>query len=251
MKIIPVYIVVDRSGSMGRRASDGLRPIDIVRNLPSEILKAYHLDPVIAEEIRLSVISYAETTNVEIRLGSIRNLEDLHSLTSGGNTYFGEAFKELKQTIDRDMNTWEASAQPGDKTARPIVIFFSDGKPSDPTEIRDAQFRTLCPIDESGHPDRTKSKWYPNMYMAGVGDSVDINLERYVFGKGQLFPRLVGGNSATQVRHAITICSGTLTVLSHASNQLTDLELEDDDVIFDLGLEIPGNDDIFDNKTWD
>jgi len=128
---------------------------------------------------------------------------------------------KLREVIEQDMERWRLTQEPGDQVNRPLVLFFSDGIPSDEKESRDAAFRKLCPVDSKGVPDGEAFEWYPQIYMFGVGDARENFLKAYTFGRGFVFPKDEKLDTCAQMAQAIEFCMHSIAPLVAASSLST------------------------------
>jgi len=220
MTTTPIYFVLDVSGSMDRENDAGEKPIDLVKGIPSEIRNLCRLYPELSETCRFCIITYSRNAKVVVPYGHVSQIGSVGLPDASGKTYFSEAFEVLRETIEIDMNRWRGSKDEGDKVTRPIVMFFSDGIPSDEKTDRDASFRALCPINADGSPDGNAFEWYPNIFMFPVGNASSEQLGNYVFGRGIVFPSQ-GGDTMEQMRSAVRMCIGSITPLTKAAQLST------------------------------
>ena len=120
--ITPFYLVCDESQSM-----EGAK-LDACNTALPKIHAAIVSDPIFNDRIRIGVISFSDTAQVLLPLSKMTDVVDFPGLVVKGGTNFGNAFTCLKNTIQTDMVDLQKS---GAKMCRPIVLFMTDGEPTD------------------------------------------------------------------------------------------------------------------------
>jgi uncharacterized protein YegL len=147
--LLPVYIMVDESGSMAPHIKEleaGL--VSLHETLRSE--------PMIAAKVRLSVLGFSDDVIVRLELADLRVTEALPRIKSRAGTNYGAAFLDLLHRIPNDIATLKAE---GYLVHRPAVFFLSDGQPGDLTwhDI----YNKLT--------DKTSNATAPNVIAFGIG----------------------------------------------------------------------------------
>ncbi|MEV5797999.1 vWA domain-containing protein [Streptomyces collinus] len=122
MQILPFYMVCDESGSM---AGGG---VDAINSALPDLHQEISTNPSVADKTRFALIGFSTQASVLQPLADLSELTQLPSLTAGGVTSFGAAFRLLKNTIERDVAELKAE---GHDVYRPVVFFLSDGIPTD------------------------------------------------------------------------------------------------------------------------
>jgi uncharacterized protein YegL len=120
-KKLPVYLVLDTSGSMTGE------PIEAVKNGLSTLLTALRSDPHALETAYLSVITFDTNAKQVVPLTDLASFQE-PSLTAQGTTSLGEALTLVANCIDREV-TKSSPEQKGDW--KPLVFFMTDGQPTD------------------------------------------------------------------------------------------------------------------------
>ena len=120
--ITPFYLVCDESQSM-----EGAK-LDACNTALSNIHAAVAADHIVNDKIRIGVISFSDTAQVLLPLSKMTDVVDFSGLVVKGGTNYGNAFTCLKNTIQTDMVDLQKS---GAKMCRPIVLFMTDGEPTD------------------------------------------------------------------------------------------------------------------------
>lgn len=122
MQILPFYMVCDESGSM---AGTG---VDAINSALPDLHHEISTNPSVADKTRFALIGFSTQASVLQPLADLSELTQLPSLSAGGVTSFGAAFRLLKDTIDKDVAALKAE---GHDVYRPVVFFLSDGIPTD------------------------------------------------------------------------------------------------------------------------
>ncbi|MFF7853202.1 VWA domain-containing protein [Streptomyces sp. NPDC007904] len=122
MQILPFYLVCDESGSM---AGGG---VDAINSALPDLHHEISTNPSVADKTRFALIGFSTQASVLQPLADLSELTQLPSLSAGGVTSFGAAFRLLKDTIEKDVAALKAE---GHDVYRPVVFFLSDGIPTD------------------------------------------------------------------------------------------------------------------------
>ena len=125
MRRLPVYLLVDVSGSMHGE------PIESVKNGLQMLVAALRKDPQALETAYLSVITFGSSAQQITPLTELSTFQ-LPEITAGGCTVLGEALKLVCKCRDNEVTKTTATTK-GDW--RPMVFILTDGVPTDdPTE---------------------------------------------------------------------------------------------------------------------
>ncbi|MEV6000371.1 VWA domain-containing protein [Streptomyces griseomycini] len=122
MQLLPFYLVCDESGSM---AGGG---VDAINSALPDLHHEISTNPSVADKTRFALIGFSTQASVLQPLADLSELTQLPSLSAGGVTSFGAAFRLLKDTIEKDVVALKAE---GHDVYRPVVFFLSDGIPTD------------------------------------------------------------------------------------------------------------------------
>lgn len=157
MRKLPVYLVIDTSGSMRGES------IYAVNVGIQSMLSALRQDPYALESAHIAIITYDNQAREVIPLTALEDFQfqDIVVPSSGG-TFTGAALECLMECIQRDVKK-ASNDQKGDW--RPLVFLMTDGTPSDMyayTEacqvIKNCGISSLiaCAIGEKAKPEHLK-----------------------------------------------------------------------------------------------
>lgn len=123
MRRLPVYLLIDTSGSMRGES------IHAVNVGIQTMLNALRQDPYALESVHISIITYDNEAREFIPLTALEDFQfsDI-TVPSSGGTFTGAALKCLIKCVDRDIKRSDGD-QKGDW--RPLVFLMTDGTPSD------------------------------------------------------------------------------------------------------------------------
>jgi uncharacterized protein YegL len=121
MRKLPVYLLLDTSGSMHGE------PIEAVRNGMQTLVAALRQDPHALESAYLSVITFAETAAQVVPLTELAQFQ-IPTLTASGTTSMGAALTLLAERVQQEVAKTTVD-QKGDW--KPIVFMMTDGASTD------------------------------------------------------------------------------------------------------------------------
>lgn len=123
MRRLPVYLVIDTSGSMRGES------IHAVNVGIQAMLSALRQDPYALESVHIAIITFDNSAREFIPLTSLEAFQFSDIVVpSAGGTFTGAALECLIQCVDRDVRRTD-DEQRGDW--RPLVFLMTDGTPSD------------------------------------------------------------------------------------------------------------------------
>lgn len=130
MRRLPVYILIDTSGSMNGE------PIESVKVGLSDMIASLRLDPYALDTAYISIITYNKEVKQILPLTELGNLQlpDIE-VPESGPTFMGAALELMCQRYDAEVNTGSRE-QKGDWM--PLLFVLTDGKPSDIQEYEKA-----------------------------------------------------------------------------------------------------------------
>ncbi len=130
MRRLPVYILLDTSGSMYGE------PIEAVKNGVQVLVSTLRSDPYALETAYLSVITFNSSAQQDVPLTELASFQQ-PNLTASGCTALGEALSLLAQKADTEV-TKTTAEQKGDW--KPLVFIMTDGEPTDDLQKGLAEF---------------------------------------------------------------------------------------------------------------
>lgn len=123
MRRLPVYILIDTSGSMKGE------PIEAVKVGLESMISSLRQDPFALESANISIITFDREVKTVLPLTPIEELQLPEiSTPDSGPTHTGMALHALCDQLDREIRL-TTNDQKGDW--RPLLFLLTDGKPSD------------------------------------------------------------------------------------------------------------------------
>ena len=123
MRHLPVYILIDTSGSMKGE------PIESVKVGLTDMVATLRQDPYALETVCISIITFDKDVKQILPLTELENLQLPNIVTpDSGPTHMGAALNLLCDKIDVEVQKG-TTEQKGDW--RPLLFLLTDGKPSD------------------------------------------------------------------------------------------------------------------------
>lgn len=131
MRRLPVYLVLDVSGSMSGE------PIEAVKNGLQTLMSALRSDPQALETAYLSVITFGQSVQQIAPLMDISSFQE-PNLQASGSTPMGEALELVAKCRDREV----AKSTPEVKGDwKPMVFLMTDGEATDDFHRGVAEFK--------------------------------------------------------------------------------------------------------------
>ena len=121
MRRLPVYLLLDTSGSMSGE------PIEAVKNGVQVMMASLRTNPQAIETAFISIITFDTAARQIVPLTDLASFQ-IPELKATGTTAFGEALRTLSRCIDNEVAKTTAT-QKGDW--KPLVFIMTDGVPTD------------------------------------------------------------------------------------------------------------------------
>lgn len=131
MRKLPVYLLLDTSGSMMGE------PIESVKNGVQVMVNSLRQNPQAIETAYLSVITFETSAKQVIPLTSLSSFQMI-DLKATGITALGDALSLVSNRIDKEVAKTTAEAK-GDW--KPLVFIMTDGNPTDDWRSGLAEFQ--------------------------------------------------------------------------------------------------------------
>lgn len=131
MRRLPVYLLLDTSGSMGGE------PIEAVKNGVQVMISSLRGNPQAQETAFISVITFDSSANQIIPLTDLGSFQ-MKDIQATGGTSLGEGLKLLSNCIDNEITKTTPETK-GDW--KPLVFIMTDGMPTDNWQNGLAEFK--------------------------------------------------------------------------------------------------------------
>lgn len=133
MRRLPVYLMIDTSGSMSGE------PIEAVKNGINVLLSTLKSDPYALETAFLSIITFDSSAKQVVPLTEINSVFE-PNISASGCTALGEALSLVSNCINQEVKKGSEEKK-GDW--KPLVFLMTDGSPTDDIKKGLEEFKAL------------------------------------------------------------------------------------------------------------
>jgi uncharacterized protein YegL len=179
MRRLPVYLLLDTSGSMAGA------PIQALRLGVEQFTKEVEGDPFAKESVYMGIITFGgEAQFVTKGLISFEDfLSEFHpdSLSADGQTPLGQALWLLVESLDKDVRSSVKGGEKGDW--KPLIFVLTDGEPTDEWReprkvILDKQTKKVINVITVGCGPRINQQ---NLKDIAIGPTFNMNNDEAAF----------------------------------------------------------------------
>ena len=125
-RILPFYVLCEESESMSTNGG-----IDAMNSFMPELHGMFASDPLLSGHISIGILAFSDAVEELLPLSNLCDVEAIAGLKAKNLANFGEAFRQLRTIITRDV---EYLRTHGATVYRAVVLFITDGDSTDEWE---------------------------------------------------------------------------------------------------------------------
>ena len=193
-RILPVYLVVDESGSMDSE-------IHHLNTGLTSLLAALQEEPFAASKVRFSIVGFGTSAVTRLEATDLRLLPEMPTLTINGSTSYRAALEELSHRISVDIPQMKNE---GYEVVRPAVFFLTDGAPN-PGDGWEPVLAALM-----------RERTHPNLLAFGIGSAVTETIVQLASDPAYAFVTAVGSDTGVMLSQFIEALTQSVISSGHS-----------------------------------
>ncbi|MGW0036373.1 vWA domain-containing protein [Gordonia sp. NPDC003376] len=193
-RILPVYLVVDESGSM-------VQEMDQLNIGMTSLLSALQEEPFAASKVRFSIIGFGSSAVTKLEATDLRLLPEMPTLNISGSTSYRAALEELSHRITVDIPQMKSE---GFEVVRPAVFFLTDGAP----DHGDGWEPVLAAL--------MRERTHPNLLAFGIRNAVTETIMQLASDPAYAFVTAVGSDTGVMLSQFIEALTQSVISSGHS-----------------------------------
>lgn len=171
--VLPLWVVIDTS--MTTTADRRRRHEQRINGIVPAFVGCSHTEPIVDNQVRMTLVVLGADAKIAIPDARLSTLGPPPLLTPADAADYGAMFRLLRDEIPLSVARFKAM---GYIVARPTVVLFTEGKPTDEPTERASAFTELTDVG-------FKSR--PNIFVVGFPAADAHDLTQYVQRRGRVF----------------------------------------------------------------